>query len=315
MKTTPLGKTGLDVSAICMGTVWLGTKQDKKASYQLLDQFVEAGGNLIDTANIYSFWIGDEFSGGESETVLGQWMEDRGNRHDIVMATKLGIPYPGVELGLSAKQIEEECEKSLKRLRTDYIDLYFAHADDRNTPQEETLAAFDRLVKAGKVRHIAASNFTAWRLAEARMISAQNDLAPYCAIQQRHTYLRPKHNAEWGLQIWLQPEMVDYCRTHRVTIMAYTPTLTGAYSGRADRPVPPEYQTPDTDVRLAALHQVAEETGASPIQVVLAWMLHSDPQVIPLVGGSTPKQFAENLGALKVKLSAEQMGRLNKAGD
>jgi aryl-alcohol dehydrogenase-like predicted oxidoreductase len=313
MKTISLSNTDLEVSAICMGSVWLGTQQDKRESYQLLDQFVEAGGNFIDTANIYAFWIGDDFPGGESETVLGQWMEDRGNRHDIVMATKLGIPYPGVELGLSAKQIEEECEKSLKRLRTDYIDLYFAHADDRNTTQEETLAAFDRLTKVGKVRHIAASNFTAWRLTEARMISAQNDWAQYCAIQQRHSYLRPKHDISSGLQIWLQPEMVDYCQTHNVAMMAYTPTLSGAYSGRADRPIPQEYETPDTEARMAALHQVAEEIGAKPIQVVLAWILQSG--IIPLVGGSTPEQFAENLGSLDVKLTAEQMERLNQASD
>jgi aryl-alcohol dehydrogenase-like predicted oxidoreductase len=316
MKFVRISNTDLEVSTLGMGTVWLGTKQDKHTSFNLLDQYYDAGGRYIDTANIYASWLSDDLLGGESETVVGQWLKDRGNRQDIKIETKLGFPYPKVSAGLTAKQIEEECEKSLKRLQTDYIDLYFAHVDDFNTPYEETMEAFDRLVTAGKVRHIAASNFMAWRLAEANMVSKQNGWVQYSALQQRHTYLRPKHdNTNWGQQIWLKPEMIDYCRTNDITMLAYTTTIYGTYSGREDRPIPPEYLTPDTDERMKMLHQIVKETGATAIQVVLAWMLHSDPIVVPIIGGSTKEQLAENLGVLNVSLTPDQMKRLNSAGD
>lgn len=316
MKTVRLGKTDLEVSALIMGTVWLGTKQDKQESYSLLDQYYDAGGRCIDTANIYASWLSDDLLGGESESMIGQWVKDRGNRQEVIIETKLGFPYPNVDAGLTAKQIEEECEKSLKRLQTDYIDIYFAHVDDFNTPYEETMEAFDRLVKAGKVRHIAASNFMSWRIAEANMVSKHNGWAQYSALQQRHTYLRPKHdNTNWGQQVWLKPEMTEYCRTNDITIFGYTTTISGAYSGRDDRPIPPEYQTPDTEERLKVLHQITKETGATAIQVVLAWMLQSDPIVIPIIGGSTTEQLAENLGVLNMSLTSDQMERLNTAGD
>lgn len=276
-----------------------------------MDQYADAGGFFLDTANIYSFWL-PGFEGGESETVLGKWLQARQNRSRLFIATKLGFAYQDVERGLRADQIERECEKSLKRLQTDVIDLYYAHVDDRNTPLEETMEAFDRLIKAGKVRYIGASNFLAWRLEKARWVSRTSNWAEYRCIQQRYTYLRPKPGASFGAQISANDDLLDYCRSEGITLLAYSPLLNGAYT-RADRDFQEQYRGPDSDARLATLHVVAAETGATANQIVYAWMMQSEPPVIPLMAASTDEQMKENLGALDIALSVEQMDRLNKA--
>jgi aryl-alcohol dehydrogenase-like predicted oxidoreductase len=184
--------------------------------------------------------------------------------------------------------------------------------DDRITPLEETMEAFDRLVKAGKVRYIGASNFLAWRLEKARSVSQANNWAQYCCIQQRYSYLRPKPGASFGAQIAANDDLLDYCRSENVTLLAYSPLLNGAYT-RPDRDYQEQYIGPDSDARLATLRAVAEETGATANQIVYAWMMHSDPPVIPLMAASTDEQMKENLGALDITLSAEQMEKLNKA--
>lgn len=313
MKRISLGKSGLDVTPLCLGAMYFGSRTDGDTSWQLLDQYVEGGGNFIDTANIYVRWI-PGFVGGESETLLGQWMRARKNRDQLVIASKVGFEYPGVERGLPGWRIEEECEKSLKRLGIDTLDLYYAHVDDRATPQEETLRAFDNLIKAGKVRAIGASNFLAWRLEEARWISRTQNLAEYCCIQQRYTYLHPCAGASFDPQISANDDLLDYCRAAQLPLLAYSPLLSGAYS-RADREFPPQYaNAADTPARLSMLKTVAGEVGATVNQVVLAWMLHSDPPVIPLIAASTRDQMQENLDALAVTLDADQMTRLHTAG-
>lgn len=311
MRTVPLGNSGVEVNLFCLGAMYFGTKTDKLTSHQLLDQYVDAGGSFIDTANIYASWV-PGYAGGESEILLGEWIQSRKNRSQLFVATKAGFPYPGVEQGLRSHQIIVECEKSLKRLGIDSIDLYYAHVDDRNTPMEETLEAFDRLVRAGKVRFIGASNFLAWRLEEARWMSHLHGWAEYCCIQQRYTYLRPKPGASFDPQIAANEDLLDYCRTRGITMLAYSPLLGGAYT-RADRHLSRQYLGPDTDARLGTLQAVAEELRATANQVVLAWMAHSDPYVIPVFAASTVEQMRENLGALEIKLNAEQMARLNNA--
>ncbi len=311
MKTIPLGSTGEDVSALCLGVLYYGNRIVKEMSYHLLDRYVDAGGSFFDSANIYSFWL-DGFQGGESETVLGQWMVDRKNRSSMFVASKLGFAYQDTELGLRAMQIEAECEKSLRRLQTDVIDLYYAHVDDRTTPLEETMEAFDRLVQAGKVRYIGASNFLAWRLEKARMISRAGVWAEYCCIQQRHSYLRPKPGAGFGAQINSNDDLLDYVDSEGVTLLAYSPLLSGAYT-REDRYFQEQYLGPDSDARLAVLNSVAGETGATANQVLYAWMMQSTPPVIPLMAASNDAQMTENLGALDVTLSEAQMTRLNEA--
>jgi aryl-alcohol dehydrogenase-like predicted oxidoreductase len=312
MRTTLLGNTGVSVSLFCFGAMYLGTKQNETESFRLLDKFVEAGGNFIDTANIYAHWIPGG-KGGDSETTLGSWIKDRKNRQNIYIASKVGLQYGDVPSSLRSEVIEEECAKSLKRLGVDTIDLYYAHVDDRTTPLEETLGAFDRLVKSGMVRFIGASNYMAWRLEEARWISQSKGLPEYCCIQQRHSYVRNKKGTTFDPQIAVNPDLLDYCRNRNITLLAYSALLSGAYT-RTDRPFPDEYLGKDSENRLTALNKIATEVGATPNQVVLAWMLHSDPQVVPLIAASTEDQLQENIDSLEINLSLRQLEELNQAG-
>src|SRR5574340_671867 len=166
MRKTRLGNTDVEVSVLCMGGDSIGSRIDRTTSFKLLDLFRESGGTFLDTANFYAAWL-EGCKGGESETTLGLWLKDRGCRGEMAVASKLAFDYPGCDGGLSAAEIERECEKSLRRLQTDRLDLYYAHRDDVATPLEETMEAFDRLIRAGKVRVIGASNLRVWRIAEA----------------------------------------------------------------------------------------------------------------------------------------------------
>jgi aryl-alcohol dehydrogenase-like predicted oxidoreductase len=292
--------------------MYLGSREGKDVSYRLLDQYVAAGGSFIDTANIYAHWVPGG-KGGESEILLGQWLKKRGNRQQIFLASKVGFEYSEQERGLTARQIEMEAEKSLRRLGVDTIDLYYAHCDDRSTPLEETLEAFNRLVQAGKVRFIGASNYLAWRLEKAYWVSETNGWAKFCCIQQRHTYLRPRPGTTFEPQIAANDDLIDLCASEGVTLLAYSALLSGAYT-REDRPVPEQYRGPGTDARLAALRAVAEETGFSPNQVILAWMMQGDPAVLPLIAASSGAQLQENIEALNLHLTSEQLARLSDAG-
>ena len=312
MQTTPLGSTGVDVSLYCLGAMYFGSRNDRATSYRMLDRYVDAGGTFIDTANIYAWWV-EGFHGGESETLLGEWMRARGHRSRLFIASKVGFQYGDVTRGLTAAQIETECDKSLRRLGVDTLDLFYAHVDDRSTPMHETMATFDRLVRAGKVRFLGASNFLAYRLERAHTLSKQNGWPDYVCLQQRHTYLRPKPGADFGPQLSLTDEIVDYCRANQVTILAYSSLLSGAYT-RSDRPVPEQYRGPDADARLAALREIAAAHGVTPNQVILAWLVQQEPPIIPVMAASTDAQMAENLAALDLKLTAEEMETLNGAG-
>jgi len=308
LRTTKLASANIEVSALCLGAMFMGSKNDVVSSYQLLDEYMALGGTFIDTANTYAYWI-PGFLGGESETVLGSWMKERKNRSRIFLASKVGFDYPGAQRGLSAHLIEEECNKSLRRLQTDVIDLHYAHIDDIDTPLEETLEAFYRLHKAGKVRYIGASNYLAWRLEEARCISVTHNWLQFCCVQQRFTYLQPKQKRETGRRADVNHDLIDYARLRQFPIMAYGVLLGGAYS-RSDRAIGQEYAGPDSDARLAMLKTIAAETNATVNQVIIAWMLHNDYPVVPLIAASTREQLRENLQALDVKLSSEQMNRL-----
>jgi aryl-alcohol dehydrogenase-like predicted oxidoreductase len=312
MQKVQLSKTGVEVSAFCLGAMFFGSKNNRVTSYRLLDQYVEAGGSFLDTANIYAHWV-PGYQGGESETLLGEWMQERKNRQQMFIASKVGFNYQDVPKSLTAQLIEEECNKSLKRLGVETIDLYYAHVDDRDTPLEETLEAFDKLVKAGKVRLVGASNYLAWRLEQACCISRKNGWAEFCCIQQRYSYLRPKPGASFGAQVSTNEDLLDYCASREMTMLAYSPLLGGAYANRIDRELPEQYTGPDADARLSVLKAVAMETEATPNQVILAWMHQSDPCVIPLVAASTMDQMQENLDALAVKLTQEQIDRLTSA--
>jgi len=313
MNTVKLGHSGIEVSTLCMGSDLIGSRIERRTAFELLDLFRENGGTFIDTGNFYSAWI-PGCQGGESETTIGHWLKDRGVRSGMVIATKLGFDYPGCPGGLSAAEIERECEKSLRRLQTDVLDLYYAHRSDPETPIEETMEAFDRLRRAGKVRAIAASNLRVWRIAEANTVSRFHHWTPFCAVEQRHTYLRPRHGADFGPQLCINDDLKHYCRANGLTLIGYSVLLQGAYT-RPERPVPAQYAGPEACERLDALKAVAAELGATLNQVVIAWMLHSDPPVLPIVAGSTVDQLSENLAAARIRLSKEQIALLEGAGN
>jgi aryl-alcohol dehydrogenase-like predicted oxidoreductase len=308
-----LGKSGVWASALALGTDVLGSKIDRPTTFALLDYFTDRGGTLIDTANFYASWL-PGCKGGESETAIGAWMKERGNRDRLLISSKLGFDYPDSPGGLTAREIEQECEKSLSRLQTDHLDIYYAHRDDLATPIEETMAAFDRLVKAGKVRVLGASNLPIWRIAEANAIAAANHWSGYQVIQQRYTYARPRHGADFGPQIFLSEDMKTFAKHHGITLVAYSVLLQGTYT-RAERQLPAQFAGVDCDERIGTLKAVAGELGVSPNQVVIAWMRQSNPAVLPIIAGSRTEQLQENIDALHLKLSGEQVNRLSSAGN
>ncbi|WP_405796775.1 aldo/keto reductase [Streptomyces sp. NBC_01506] len=316
------GPTGPLASALCLGTLPFGSTVDEKTSFAILDRFTEAGGNLIDTANSYVFWLPGSTSD-ESETTVGRWLASRGLRDDVLISTKAGarptVPGTGLETaeGLSAGAISRAAAGSLRRLGIERIDLYWTHIEDRSVPLEETLGTLHELVKGGQVSVIGASNHTAWRTAQARDLSRANGWAAYTCVQQRQSYLQPRFDI--GLpesaHRHVTPELLDYVRSEPdLTLMAYSALISGAYT-RTDKPLPPAYDHPGTAARLAVLREVADELGASPNQVVLAWLMGADPAVLPIVGVSSVAQLDEVLGALEVSLPAELRARLDAAGE
>lgn len=311
IKKVPLGKTGEMVSQLCLGAMYFGSRTDEKNSYAVLADYVEAGGSFIDTANMY-FHLFPGCAGGESETLLGRWMKEQGNRKGIFIASKVGFEYPGTAespgavRGVSPSQIAEECNKSLKRLQIETLDLYYVHYDDRRVPMEDLLEAMNKLVEAGKVRYLGASNYLAWRLMEAKCICQTKGWAEYCCVQQRYSYIRNKPGTNFDPQIAVNDDLLDFCRVSDTTLLAYSPFIKGTYV-RKDVPFPEQYLGPDSDNRLAALNKVAQGKRATLHQIILAWMMHSDPVCIPLVAASTSTQMQENLGALDIQLTPSEV--------
>lgn len=313
MDVVRIGHSSVVVSALAFGTDLIGSKVPEATAFSLLDCYKEQGGNFIDTANMYACWL-PGCQGGESETTIGRWMKDRRNREDTVLSSKLAFDYPGCDGGLSAVEIQRECEKSLKRLQTDRIDLYQAHRDDRDTSLEETMEAFEKLVSAGKVRILGASNLPVWRIAEANAVSRANGWSGYSVIEQRYTYLRPRHGADFGPQIFISEEAKDFAASHHIALIGYSILLQGAYT-RADRPVPQQFAGTDSDERIEILRAVSAEAGYTPGQTIIAWMRQSTPSVLPIIAGSRVEQILENVAALNLVLTADQMTRLNAAGN
>ncbi|RAK07179.1 aryl-alcohol dehydrogenase-like predicted oxidoreductase [Halanaerobium saccharolyticum] len=306
MKKVQLGNTDLQVSQMGLGCLYFGARDSKEKSFRRMDQYLAAGGNFLDTANIYSHWIDDQTKGGESEKMIAEWLQARNNRSEVIIASKVGFPYPGTEYGTSKEQIKEEFHKSLKRLGTNYIDLYYAHTDDFGTPMEETLEAFNELITEGKVRAIGASNFKAWRLERARQIAKRNNWQSYSAIQQRYSYLRPKSGWDFGNQVAANQGLFEFVKDTGISLVAYSPLLQGAYTN-PNKEFKEHYQGPDTDKRLAILDEIAEETGATRNQLVYYWLMNRDPEAIPLIAATTDEQFKEAIGSLELDLSEDMM--------
>jgi aryl-alcohol dehydrogenase-like predicted oxidoreductase len=308
MRSVRINNTELDVSMFCLGTMNFGSRDSKQISYAMLDQYVGGGGNFLDTANNYAVWIGE---GGESETTLGQWMQERGNRKDMVVASKAGCPTKQAPMSSAPEHIIAECERSLERLQTDYIDLFYYHVDDRAVPLEVQLETMAKLTQSGKVRYIGASNFKAWRLAEAASVSAANNYPGFCCVQQRHTYLRPRVDAGFGAQISTNNDLLEYCSERSLQLIAYSSLLSGAYS-RDDRKIQKQYRHADSDARKATLSAIAGELSVTPNQVLLAWL--TGRGVIPVTGASTEAQMQESMAAFELSLSDDILDRLDAAG-
>ena len=314
MKTIKLGHSGLDASVLCLGMLQFGTRVDRSTSFAILDRYYEAGGRFFDTANNYSKWH-EGGVGKESETILGEWIKERNNRSELLIATKVGFNRDDIGPSLSRSTIEKEIDGSLARLGTDYIDLYYAHADIRTDSLEETLETFNKTVLSGKTRFLGCSNYLAWRIEKARCICGNNGWAEYCCVQQRHTYLRPAPGASFAPQVCGNDDLLDYCRENpQIRMLAYSPLLSGSYS-RDDKEIPVQYSGPDSKARLAALREVAGNYSATVNQIIYAWMLAGNPSIIPLTAPTNLNQLSENLEALNIVLDQAALGRLNHAGN
>jgi aryl-alcohol dehydrogenase-like predicted oxidoreductase len=306
---TSLSGTDLSVHPLCLGGNVFGWSADAEESFAVLDDYAAAGGNFIDTADSYT-WRKPGNSGGESETIIGDWMAARGNRDDMVIATKVG-GWPA-RPGLSAANIAAGADDSLRRLRTDHIDLYYAHRDDPDTPLQETLGAFDALVKAGKVRHIAASNYGAPRLTEALAISEQGGLARFAAIQPHYNLMERDYEQD------LAPLLAE----HRIPCLPYYALAMGFLTGKytADSTVDSvraeaatAYLTDRGRRVLAELAEQASRHQVPPASVALAWLAAQPTVSTPIASARTREQLAGLLPMAELKLSAEDLDRLTTA--
>lgn len=313
MQKRALGLSGLSIAPLMLGGNVFGWTADEAASHRILDAFVDGGFNAVDSADVYSAWVPGH-QGGESEAVIGRWLKARGRRDDVVIATKVGM-WP-VHPGLSARNIEAACEDSLRRLQTDYIDLYQSHRDDAETAQDETAEAFDRLVKAGKVRALGASNFDAARLDSALSLSGDRSLARYDSLQ-------PAYNL---LDRSIEGPLLDVCVARNVGVISYyglaSGFLTGKYRSEADLSKSPrggglkKHLTSERgQAVLAALDLVSLETGSSPAQVALAWIMARPGLTAPIASATSVEQLSELMGAARLSLSAAQMDALTRASD
>jgi aryl-alcohol dehydrogenase-like predicted oxidoreductase len=307
-----LGKTNLEVTPLCFGGNIFGWTADEQASFRVLDAYVEAGGNFIDTADVYSAWVPGH-QGGESETVLGKWMRQRHNRHQIILATKVGmLNNKKRPSDLSREHIIHAVEASLQRLQTDYIDVYFAHRDDPETPLGETLGAFADLIQAGKVRVAGASNYTAERMREALQVSQANGYPRY-EVQQPRYNLVSRGDYEGALQ--------DFCVTEGIGVVSYSSLasgfLTGKYRQGAEIPktqragsVQQNYWNKENFALLEHIDRVARQHDATPAQVALAWLLAQPGITAPIASATSVEQTRELLGALNLKLDAHALDAL-----
>ena len=310
-----MGRTGLQVSEICLGTMQFGWTADEPTSHAVIDTFREAGGTFIDTADIYTSWVGDLSYGGKTEEFIGHWLEARGGRENIVLATKVrGKMWDGPNgEGLSRARIFRACEDSLRRLKTDYIDLYQCHWADLNTPIEETLTALNDLVRAGKVRYIGASNYPAWRLMEALAVSDKRSLARFDCYQPEYSLME---------RSLFEYEASPLCRHYQLGVIPYSPLaggfLTGKYRKDGPRPesvraggVLEKYGNDRGYAVIDALEEIANAHGKTVAQTALAWQLSNPVITAPIIGANTPEQLKNLLGATGYRLSADEMKRLN----
>lgn len=313
MEKRQLGQSSLHVCPITFGGNVFGWTADQAMSFKLLDAFVAAGFNFIDSADVYSRWHPGN-KGGESETIIGDWLKARGGREKVIIATKLGIEMAPGKKGLSREYMMQAVEDSLRRLRTDYIDLYQSHRDDPETPIEETLSAYADLIRQGKVREIGASNYSAPRLAEALKVSTEKGLPRYQSLQPQYSLVE-RADFEGPLEA--------LCLKEKIGVIGYyslaSGFLTGKYHSRADASGRARGSRVEKYLNeygfgvIAALDDVAKRYGAKPVQIALAWLIARPSVTAPIASATNLDQLAELLKAAEIKLDAAAIQQIDAA--
>ncbi|MEH1939154.1 MAG: aldo/keto reductase [Nostoc sp.] len=308
-----LGRSELEVSPLSFGGNVFGWTIDENTSFDILDNFIAAGGNFIDTADVYSKWVTGN-QGGESESILGKWLKQRGNRDRVVIATKVGNDMGIKGKGLSRKHIQQAVEDSLQRLQTDYIDLYQSHIDDENTPLEETLETYGELIRQGKVRAIGASNYSAERLAQALEISHQYGYPRYESLQPRYN-LYDRDGYEQDLQ--------QISQEQEIGVISYSSLCSGFLSGkyRSEKDLSislrgnsvKRYLNPRGLRILKAIDRVANTYNSTPTQVSLAWLIANPSITAPIVSATKVEQLNDIIKAVNIKLDQDSIDLLNQA--
>ena len=313
MKKRKLGRSGLEVSPICFGGNVFGCTLDESTSFEILDAFVAAGGNFIDTADVYSTWVPGN-QGGESETILGKWLKQRHNRDQVIIATKVGNDMGPKGKGLSRKHILQAVEDSLDRLQTDYIDLYQSHSDDESTPLEETLETYAELCRQGKVRAIGASNYSAARLVQAWQISQQNEYPRYESLQPLYNLCE---RAEY------ERELEPLCLEHEIGVISYFSLASGFLSGkyRSEKDLSErsragsvkKYLNARNFRILEAVDEVAKMHNTTPTTISLAWLIARPSITAPIVSATKVEQLNEIIKAVELKLDPDSLQLLDQA--
>jgi aryl-alcohol dehydrogenase-like predicted oxidoreductase len=314
MEKRKLGNSGIEVAPLALGSNVFGWTIDEETSFKILDGFIEAGFNLVDTADVYSRWKrGNE--GGESEAIIGNWLKKTGNRSKVVLATKVGMELADGK-GLAKARIFKCVEDSLRRLQTDYIDLYQSHKDDPDVIQEETLEAYSELVKQGKVRAIGASNFSAARLAEALEISKQKGYPAYISLQ-------PQYNL-YDREMYEQ-ELEPFCIENGLGVITYYSLASGFLTGKYRSPEDYRKSVRGAGIKrfmnerglkiLAGLDEVSKELNATQAQVALAWLIARKGITAPIVSATNTEQLQDILKAVDVKPDAAMVAKLDAASE
>jgi aryl-alcohol dehydrogenase-like predicted oxidoreductase len=315
------------VSALALGAMRFGTTTEEPTAFVILDRFLAAGGNLIDTANNYAWWH-DGGRGGQSEAILGRWRASRGLTTEVVIATKVGArptragmnfaDRMAADEGLSRAAIHAAARESQERLGVERLDLLYAHVEDPRTPVAATVAAFGALAAAGDVELLGVSNHRVWRVERARALARATGVAGYEVLQYHRSYLQhrtdlPSPRSAFGDPGLLTADLLDYMTAEPDLVnVAYSPLLAGGYT-RPDKSPGEEYKAAGNATRLQTLAAIARETGATRNQVVLAWLMSDRLPTIPLVGASSVDQLQESLDAVDLELSFDQRARLNDA--
>jgi aryl-alcohol dehydrogenase-like predicted oxidoreductase len=316
MEFRKLGRTGLKVSEICLGTALFGAPTDEDEAHRMLDLFLDRGGNFVDTADVYSAWDDDSWAG-RSEEMIGTWLAASGKRHEIVLATKARSAMSDLpnDQGLSRRHLMDAVEASLRRLQTDFIDLYQTHSMDTDTPIEETMRALDDLVRQGKVRYVGCSNYSAWRLCQALWASDRADVVRYECLQPVYNLLQREG---------FERDTADLIREKGLAVIPYSPQAAGFLTGKykAGQEPPPNTRAASNDRMrrhftdanfelVEEIERIGQGHGKTVGHVALAWHLSNPLITAPILGARNAAQLEESLGAAGFRLQEEEMSRLN----